>query len=109
MALRAEQKHSLAHIYPTPQHVVLTRMRRVGGRASDSVPWARLMQDPTSELPRITLPKLSDNSTRASLRTPEGAQNEAGNAIFSPSVSPNVGPQGYPNDLSDSFSTHLGG
>jgi hypothetical protein len=33
----------------------LTRMRRVGGRASDPVPRARLMQDPASELRRIPL------------------------------------------------------
>jgi dihydrofolate reductase len=35
--------------------------------------------------------KLSDNSTKASLRTPKEAQNGARSAVFSPIVSPNAG------------------
>jgi hypothetical protein len=53
-----------AHIYPGPQHVVLTRMRRAGKRERNPARLARTIQDPASELPRILIPRTWVNRGR---------------------------------------------
>jgi hypothetical protein len=48
---------TFAHLYPVPQHVVLTRMLRTGVGPIPPARWAKTIQDRESELPRIPIPR----------------------------------------------------
>jgi hypothetical protein len=45
----------IKYLYPTPQHVVLTRLRRAGGSPFPPVRWVGTIQDAACELRRRSL------------------------------------------------------
>src|SRR5919112_769651 len=65
--------------------------------------WLALALPTISGLFQIVSEKLSDNSRKASPRTPKRPQNGAGSAVWPHSMSPNAGARGRSNDLSDSL------
>jgi gas vesicle protein len=46
-----------AHLYPAPQHVVSTRMRRAGEESVNPARWSETLQDAASEVRRTHLPR----------------------------------------------------
>jgi hypothetical protein len=57
----APRASAYAHIYPGPQHVVLTRMHQSGGIALLSPRRAETMREAVCELRRISLPRTPVN------------------------------------------------
>jgi hypothetical protein len=78
------------HLYPAPQHVVLTGIPFTGSRRPASPHRAWFMRDPASELRRITLPRTPVNrgekkgrgcyapALLTSLRSPRAARHQYG-------------------------------